>query len=408
MRRPPRAVHSRSRSEQLRAELHALLETPLGTHRKTILANHPPLDEILAGRCPVVLYPAARMASKAAELLQARRVDVRGFSDKSQSKWGQTINDLPVVSPERIASLAPGGAVLVASSLYDSAIRGYLAGLGCTNVYSMPYLNYRLPEVFSSREYFQATEAPFRPGAREAILQLFDLLTDDSSRHVLVSKIRYCLTLEKHHLDAILSSQPIYFDPEILSLRAGEIVVDGGAFNGDTLRQFLNISADGFRRYHAFEPDPGAFAELQQVASADPGRIECVRAGLSDQTGTLRFSVTGAADSAVAAPDDPSAIILPVVDLDSYFSGREQPTLIKMDIEGSERAALRGARGLVAKHRPILAVSAYHYPRDLWEIPDLIHDLDPAYRLFLRHYTREIDDTVCYAVPPERLGRDKH
>jgi FkbM family methyltransferase len=383
----------------LGAELRALLETPLEAHRRTILASHPPLDDVLAGQRPVVLYPAARMASAAAALLQTRGADVRGFSDKNAARWGQTLNGLPIVAPEQISALAPGGAVLVASSLFDSTIREYLAGCGCTNVYSMPFLNYCLPEVFSSREYSQATEAPFRPGAREAIFQVFDLLADDASRHTFVSKIRYYLTLDKKQLDAIRSSRPIYFDSEVYLLRADEIVVDGGAFNGDTLQQFIGIASGQFSRYYAFEPDPGVFEKLQRAASADPGRIECVRAGLSDRTGALHFSVTGAADSAVTATGGQATESLPVVDLDSYFSNREAPTFIKMDIEGSERPALKGARKLMKEHRPKLAVSSYHFPKDLWEIPLLLAKLNPGSRLYLRHYTREIDDTVCYALP---------
>jgi FkbM family methyltransferase len=349
----------------------------------------------------VVLYPAARMAAAAATHLQARGVDVRGFSDRSTIRWGQTLNGLPVVAPQQICALAPKGAVLVASSLYDSVIREFLAGCGCASIYSMPFLNFCLPDVFISREYFQAAQAPFCQGAREAILRLFDILADDPSRHVFASKIRYYLTLDKRLLDQMRTSQPIYFDPEIRALKPEEVVVDGGAFNGDTLQQFLKCASGKFHRYHAFEPDPGVFEKLQQVASAAPGRIECMRAGLSDHTGTLEFAVTGAADSSVVKAEGQSTISLPVVDLDSYFSNREPPSLIKMDIEGSERSALQGARSLIQANRPSLALSAYHFPKDLWELPLLLERLNPGARLYLRHYTREMDDTVCYALPPE-------
>jgi len=272
----------------------------------------------------------------------------------------------------------------------------------------MPYLNYCLPEVFSSREYFKAIEAPFRPNARGLIFKLFDLLADDISRHVLVSKIRYYLTLDKGLLDGVWSSQPTYFDPEIIVPVTDEIVVDGGAFNGDTLQQFLRITDGQFQRYYAFEPDPGVFENLRRLASFDSGRIECVRAGLSDRTGTLNFSVTGSVDSAVVTADGQPTESLPVVDLDSYFGNCEPPSMIKMDIEGSERAALEGARGLINECEPSLAVSTYHFPRDLWEIPLLIVRLNPGSRLYLRHYTREIDDTVCYAVPGNRVLSATH
>ncbi len=400
MRVAPRTEASSSNAQDMSASLKALMDSRLETHREAILRRHPSLNEFLAGRCPVVLYPAARMATRAAELLQARGVDVRGFADKDPGRWGKAINGLPVVAPKQIAAVAPGVAVLVASSLYDSEICEYLAECSLTRVFSMPFLNYCLPDIFASREYFQATEAPYQPGAKETILCVFDLLADDVSRQVLVSKIRYYLTLDKRCLDAIRSRQPIYFDPAVFRLRPDEVVVDAGAFNGDTLCQFLKACGGRFRRYFAFEPDPGAFGRLQAAASGEPRRVQCVQAGLSDQTGTLRFSVTGAADSAVATVADAAATSLPVVDLDSYFKDRETPTLVKMDIEGSERAALHGAQRVVTSQRPVLAVSAYQYPRDLWEIPNLIHKLEPSYRVLLRHYTREIDDTVCYGVPP--------
>jgi hypothetical protein len=83
------------------------------------------------------------------------------------------------------------------------------------------------------------------------------------------------------------------------------------------------------------------------------------------------------------------------------------PTFIKMDIEGAEAAALTGARRVVREARPILAVAAYHRQADLWELPLLVHDMGPDYRMFLRPHAGEGFDTVLYAAPPERsVGRD--
>jgi hypothetical protein len=68
-----------------------------------------------------------------------------------------------------------------------------------------------------------------------------------------------------------------------------------------------------------------------------------------------------------------------------------------MDIEGAEREALGGARGMIARWKPELAVSVYHNATDLWEIPLLMKRMNRRYKLFRRHYTTEIIDTVCYA-----------
>ena len=386
----------------VRSALRDLLQTPLSLHQERIRARYPSIDDILAGRCPVVLYPAAHMATQAAAALQARGVDVRGFSDGNSAKWGKTNGMLPVVAPEQIAALAPSGAVFVASSMYDSFIRERLAALGLTCVYPMPFLNHCLPDVFCSREYQNATQAPYEPGACDRILSLFDQLSDEPSQRVLADKVRYYLTLDKKLLDGIRSRQMIYFDSDIVRLQPDEVCVDCGAFTGDTMRCFLSVTGGRFAKYLAFEPDPSHFPELHASAATAPARIVCVRAGVSDQTGVLRFLVTGTVSTAVAAACDTAGVSLPVVDLDSYLDESETPTFIKMDIEGSEGAALRGAARVIARCRPVLAISAYHHPADLWDLPLRMTALAPGYKLYLRHYTREIDDTVCYAVPSDR------
>ena len=90
------------------------------------------------------------------------------------------------------------------------------------------------------------------------------------------------------------------------------------------------------------------------------------------------------------------------VDYDLVSTGL-QSTFIKMDIEGYEKEALEGARMTIAINRPILAICLYHKWDDLWNIPQLIHDIVPDYKLFIRRYADECWEMVCYGVPPERV-----
>lgn len=71
---------------------------------------------------------------------------------------------------------------------------------------------------------------------------------------------------------------------------------------------------------------------------------------------------------------------------------------IKMDLEGAELHALQGAEQTIRRYRPKLAVSIYHNPEDIWEIPELILKLHPDYRLYLRHYSIAAAETVVYAI----------
>jgi hypothetical protein len=78
------------------------------------------------------------------------------------------------------------------------------------------------------------------------------------------------------------------------------------------------------------------------------------------------------------------------------------PTFIKMDIEGAEMDALRGARETIQKHKPILSICVYHRQDDLWRVPLLIESMAEGYRFYLRPHDVDGWQLVCYAVPEGR------
>jgi FkbM family methyltransferase len=349
---------------------------------------------------PVILYPGARMGQQACTVLTRLGFDVIGFGDSDPRKAGQSVHAHPTFDSETIAAQFPEAVVFVASSLYDTAIRARLARAGCAHVVPMPLLNHWFPTAFVSREYHRMREQLCTAENHPLIRRASALWADEESRRVFVEKLRFYLTFEKSHLDRIRSPHPIYFDPEFSTAATRQIVVDGGAFVGDTFRDFARIAQGNFRRYYAFEPNElvqGALADATREAAA---RVEIVRAGLGRSSGSASFIASEQGDGKIS--ENPAAgSPIDLIALDEFFASRPHPTLIKMDIEGAEAEALLGARNLLATTAPVLAFSVYHHPSDLWQLPALAKALQPRYRLALRHYSQEVDDTVCYAVPAE-------
>ena len=76
----------------------------------------------------------------------------------------------------------------------------------------------------------------------------------------------------------------------------------------------------------------------------------------------------------------------------------EPITFIKMDIEGSEMRALKGAKQIITTYKPKLAICIYHKLDDLWRIPQYIHSLVPEYKFYIRHHSILYSDTVLYAT----------
>jgi methyltransferase FkbM-like protein len=74
-----------------------------------------------------------------------------------------------------------------------------------------------------------------------------------------------------------------------------------------------------------------------------------------------------------------------------------------MDIEGAELDALRGARPVIVRDRPVLTICVYHVPGDLWRLPLLMKEMIPEYQMFLRTHEGDGWQTVAYGIPPGRV-----
>jgi FkbM family methyltransferase len=191
-----------------------------------------------------------------------------------------------------------------------------------------------------------------------------------------------------------------YRHPEIeaANVRAGDTVVDGGAYWGDTALWLAEQCApDG--RVVAFEPDPDAVPVLEANLRLNPRvaeRIEVRREALWDSETNLDLAPQGAATTVGTGQ---GAGRVPAVTLDGL---RRQGVLgevdfVKLDVEGAEANALRGAADLLRRRAPRLAVAVYHRPDDLVAIPRLLAELQPDYRFALTHRSLHQFDTVLFA-----------
>lgn len=229
---------------------------------------------------------------------------------------------------------------------------------------------------------------------------LREALADDRSRTVLDAILKLRLSLNRDSLrGAVTSLEDEYFsvlDSETtFRLRADEIIADCGAFVGSTVRKAIAATDGRFRAIHAFEPDRGSYAELEKLrALAMPG-IVLHNAAVGDTSGTIRFLETGTMGSRVDESGGNSGAT-PIVRLDDVL---DEVTFIKMDLEGFEQRALKGAARLIRECRPRMAITAYHYADDLLDLWRLFEELAPGYELRLRHHSSYYYDTIYYASP---------
>lgn len=183
----------------------------------------------------------------------------------------------------------------------------------------------------------------------------------------------------------------------------GDHVIDAGSCFGDTALAFAAaIGKTG--RVYSFDMMPPQLRIIHQNLEMNPelaSRITVLGYGLSDASNGLPEACACEAEAGMQiAPDAQlEETGFPVRSIDGMLDeGRiDRIDFIKMDIEGSELAALRGAEKTLRRFRPRLAISLYHKPEDFYAIPAYLDQLGLGYKLHLGHYTIHAGETVLYA-----------
>lgn len=165
---------------------------------------------------------------------------------------------------------------------------------------------------------------------------------------------------------------------EVIERLSGTIFIDGGAFNGDTAIALLPYKPE---KVWCFEPDDHNFDLLNETIAKNS--LESVvipyKFGIGDRNYQASFDNSGIMGSKIIEKGDSSIDVKTIDSLTSEIEGRIG--LIKLDIEGFEQEAIRGAKQTIRRDRPLLIISAYHNGKDFFDIPPLLRVLVPDYVL---------------------------
>ena len=188
----------------------------------------------------------------------------------------------------------------------------------------------------------------------------------------------------------------VYFPDDIIKPIDDEVFIDAGAYNGGTIKDFLLFCNGKYKKIIAFEPDKSNYILCTNfINSSQLKRVDVINKGVWSSSEILRFSSSSDWGSHISKTGE---IEINVVSIDSIIDDIPV-TMIKMDVEGAELEALKGAKKAITKHKPRLAVCIYHKPSDIIDIPEYILNLNKEYKLFIRHHSTDVSaGTVLYAI----------
>jgi len=369
-------------------ELKKLLSKSSAYYKKIIIDKNQRFDF----KKPVILFGAAKLSDVFIKFFKKKYTKILALSDNNKNLIGKKIDNIKIISKNEIKKLYGQNVQIVATSYFYEEILKDLKKIGFKRLFDPMYFSTLFSKDFDVLIWKNNIDLILRN--KKAIYRVYDYLIDDESRKIFLNILKFRLTQDKKLFKKIRTSNSEYFDKKIIKLSKNEAFVDGGAYDGDTIKLIIKESKNKFKKIFAFEPDELNFKKITNyIHTLHDSRISVFKLGLGDKNNTLNFTNEGNLQSKVVKS---SGVKICIVPIDKYIN--EEFSYIKLDIEGFEKKALIGSKNTIKKYKPKLVICAYHNLNDLWELPILIKSAHPGYKIYFRHYTDFLMDTICYAV----------
>lgn len=309
------------------------------------------------------------------------REKISAVFDNNEKLWGTEINGWTVLPPTELKKYINNkSAIVISATKFQDEIAEKLLKKGVSEnqlfgntCYAYEKFRY-IPEIIDNNY--------------ESINDTLNLLGDDYSKDYFVNYLKFCLTRNPLYLKKNpLSTEPYQYNGLSWVKDDRNVILDCGAYNGDTARLFMKKTSGNCEIY-CFEPIMenynilSSWIEREKLHNVHAfnvavGAEKYIDSVFSDKnTGTIGSSYRG---------DESVSNQIQVDTLDNLVGHLPDIDYIKFDVEGFEMPALRGASNLIGKHSPIMLVSAYHKVTDMWEIPLIVMGICPKYKLYLGH-----------------------
>ncbi len=318
---------------------------------------------------PVILYGMGNGADMVIEELEKRKIEFADIFAGDSFVRGQYFHGKRVKKYCEIENEYDDFFIVMCFAVHDDETIEKIIQMSEKHPFVAPNVPIVDDGIFTL-EYIQKHNAEFD--------RAYSLLSDDESRKNYISilnfkvsgKIKYLFEAEKNKND-------IY--KNIFNLGNEEVIVDLGAYDGDTIREFTEFTNGKYKKIFAFEADEKNYKKL---CTKTEGMKNLFLYNLAawDKKEELFFEKKKGRNSKLSQSGN---VRVQADCVDSVVN--ENVTLIKMDVEGSEEKAIKGSEASIKKYKPKLYVCAYHRNSDMYSIPILINSIRPDYKIYFCH-----------------------
>lgn len=318
---------------------------------------------------PVVLYGMGNGADMIIDVLNEIGVKVSDIFASDNFVRGHSFHGFQVMKYSDICQKYKDFIVIMTFAVHDSETLEKIRKMNKEHTVLSPTVPIAGKGLFTI-DYIKENEELFD--------KAYNLLADEKSKNDFVSVLNFKVSGKIDYLfDCQSDKEELY--STVFPLGEDETIVDLGAYDGDTIREFLSVTDEKYNKIYAFEPDEKNYKKLC-AKTENLENTERYNLGAWDKEETLFFQKKKGRNSHQSSQGIP-------VNFNSVDNViKDKVTFIKMDIEGAELKALKGAEGTIKKYKPKLYVCAYHRNEDAFALPLFINELCPEYKIYYRHH----------------------
>lgn len=330
---------------------------------------------------PIVLYGMGNGADKILDWCKKNNVKIQEVFASDAFVRGQSYQDFTVLKYSDVAKKYDDFLIVLAFATESPIVLPQIYELSTKHEFVAPHLALFDGDEIVTKDWLEKYETRLQT--------TYDNLADEKSKEVFADLINYKIS---GNINYLKSAETQRRDDlvELIKLdsttKSKEVYLDLGAYNGDTIEEFLELTNNNYHKIIALEPDTKNFKKLKKnVETKELINTTLINKGIWDKETTLFFSNSGGRQSTLVAA---TKIEVPVTTIDIICAKEEltEPlTFIKMDVEGAEIEALTGGSTVIAKDKPKLFIAAYHRDNDLFLLPELITKL-ADYDIYLRKH----------------------
>ena len=352
----------------------------------------------------IAIYGAGNIGKIVYEVLKRINKKAVCFIDKNKSD--NYYNDTPIYNFKNIDKKNIDFVIIGIFSYPKECdindIEKTLKEIGIDNIISFEEFYQNFYDYFNEDNFYWLTSTKYFIKDIDKINRAKEIFYDDRSKDIFDRQIRHRLGENYKILETPDYDITQYLAKDVPINRENVNFMDLGAYNGDTLIEFVNNGVT-FNKIIAFEPDINNYKELSENLSylKDNYNILEIFSFPVGTSNTIELALFNENSDASSNYSLSGKISIPIISIDKIIMGFK-PTYIKMDIEGFEINTILGLKRTISKYRPSLAIAVYHLPSDLYKIPLFVNENFENYDLYLRVYGSHCMDTILYAIPKEQ------